>query len=234
MASGMKIGLISDVHGNHSALKAALDALRNNVESVLFMGDLVGYYSFVNECVAQWEASQMLGVLGNHDQILLSCLAQGMPPSRAYCEKYGSALTRTSNGLSRAARSLVESWPQHRSLVREGVSIAMFHGSPWDPLEGRVYPDFKDWPQFKCCPEEVILLGQTHYPLVKEWDGKIIINPGSVGQPRSCSGAAEYAILELPQRRVKLERVQYDASEVIEDARNHDPQLDYLVKVLTR
>jgi hypothetical protein len=48
------------------------------------------------------------------------------------------------------------------------------------------------------------------------------------------SGAAEFATLELPQRRVELQRVQYDPSAVIRAARCHDPELGYLVEVLTR
>jgi putative phosphoesterase len=234
MAFGMRIGLISDIHGNDAALKAVLGALQDRVELILFMGDLAGYYPFVDECVCQWDRSRMLGVLGNHDWILLECIAHGGFPSASYCAKYGSALTRSLSRLSHEARCLIESWPQHRCLELEGTSVAMFHGAPWNPLEGRVYPDFEDWDRFSSRSEEVILLGHTHYPIVKKWDGKIIINPGSVGQPRLSSGAAEFATLELPQQRVELQRVQYDPSAVIRDARCHDPELGYLVEVLTR
>jgi diadenosine tetraphosphatase ApaH/serine/threonine PP2A family protein phosphatase len=110
----------------------------------------------------------------------------------------------------------------------------MFHGAPWMPLEGRVYPDFAEWERFGSCTEEIILLGHTHYPMVKEWRGKVIINPGSVGQPRSRSGAAEYAVLDVAKRSVVFERAPYDVSRVIQDARRHDPQMSYLVEVLSR
>ena len=46
----MKIGVISDVHGNSDALQAVLRELAGAVEQVLFLGDLCGYYPFVNEC----------------------------------------------------------------------------------------------------------------------------------------------------------------------------------------
>ena len=62
MAFGMRIGLISDVHGNDAALKAVIGALQDRVELILFMGDLAGYYPFVDECVCQWDSNRMLGV----------------------------------------------------------------------------------------------------------------------------------------------------------------------------
>jgi putative phosphoesterase len=230
----MKVGLIADVHGNSPALRSVVAVLQDRVDAVLFMGDLVGYYPFVNECVENWDTNRITGVLGNHDKILTDCLAQEKEPEESYCARYGSALTRCLRHLSPKAQGLLASWPQQRSLRLDGVSVAMFHGAPWLPLEGRVYPDFAEWEQFESCPEEVILLGHSHYPMIKKWRGKMIINPGSVGQPRSRSGAAEYAVLDLEEGSAVLERVSYDVSSVVEDARRHDPQMSYLVEVLTR
>ena len=232
----MKIGLIADIHGNSPAFQAVLASLRGRVDSALFMGDLAGYYPFVNECVEEdeWEANQIIGILGNHDQVLLDCLAQGKDPEDSYCVRYGSALTRCLRQLSPPAKALLASWPQRRSLTLGDLSIAMFHGAPWLPLEGRAYPDFTEWERFDACAEEVILLGHTHYPMIKNWRGKMIINPGSVGQPRSRSGAAEFGVLDTANRSVVLERVPYDVSRVVEDARRHDPQMSYLVEVLGR
>ncbi len=230
----MKIGLIADVHGNSPALRSVFEALRGRVDSILFMGDLVGYYPFVNECAEDWDGGQIVGILGNHDRILTDCLVQGREPEESYRARYGSALTRSLTDLSPKARALLASWPQQRSLLLGGVSVVMFHGAPWMPLEGRVYPDFAEWERFEGCPDEIILLGHTHYPMSKKWNGKMIINPGSVGQPRSRSGAAEYAVLDLASRSVQFERVSYDATRVMQDARRHDPQLGYLVEVLSR
>jgi len=230
----MKVGLISDIHGNSPAFQAVLAALRNRVNSILFMGDLVGYYPFVNECAECWDADHIIGILGNHDQTLIDCLAEGKEPEQSYSARYGSALKRCLRQLSPQARALLGSWPQRLSLTLEDLSVAMFHGAPWMPLEGRVYPDFQGWERFQSCSEDVILLGHTHYPMVKECGGKLIINPGSVGQPRSRSGAAEYAILDVTNRSVIFERVPYDVSRVIQDARLHDPEMSYLVEVLSR
>lgn len=230
----MRIGLISDIHGNSLALEAVLNALSYEVEQILFLGDLCGYYPFVEECASLWNEDRMVGVRGNHDQVLLSCLQYGMQPSIEYQERYGSALKRTLQNLSSSSMSLLQSLPLSRTLKLNGAVFALYHGAPWDPLEGRVYPDFDQWERFSEVPEDIILLGHTHYPLVNSYRGKIIVNPGSVGQPRDHAGKACFAILNVAAGEVQHRRVSFDARKLIEDAREYDPNLPYLEEVLTR
>jgi len=228
----MKLAVLSDIHGNLPALEAVLAEVRGNVDRTVFLGDLAGYYPFVSECVQAAGPELTTAVLGNHDEVLLRSLEQGIPAD--YRSRFGSALERARSSLSPAAKELITSWPRQRSLMLDGVKIGMFHGAPWDPLHGRVYPDFKQWQRFSASAEDIILLGHTHYSMMREWKDKIILNPGSVGQPRDASGAACYATLELPARRIQLHRVRYDASQVLADVRRHDPHLPYLAEVLTR
>lgn len=69
----MKIGLISDIHGNYEALKAVLAELdRMNVSEIYCIGDVVGYYSQVNECCDELRLRQIPCVMGNHDWYLAS------------------------------------------------------------------------------------------------------------------------------------------------------------------
>ena len=204
----MKLGLISDIHGNSFAFKAVLGILERQVEQILFLGDLVGYYAFVNECTEVWE--RCISVRGNHDEILLQCLVSGSAPTEEYNRRYGSALARSLSTLSEKTKDLIRSWPIKRSQQIGNVRVAMYHGAPWDPLNGRVYPDFKDWSRFDECEEDVILLGHTHYPLVQQLPGKLVINPGSVGQPRDHSGSACYGILDSETMTVHLQRIAYD------------------------
>ena len=110
----------------------------------------------------------------------------------------------------------------------------MYHGSPWDFLQGRIYPDFQNWERFADVPADIILLGHTHYPLVKFVHGKHIINPGSVGQARNCSGLACCAILDLSTISVSLHNIPYTTKSIIESARMNDPNIKYLVEVLER
>ncbi len=230
----MKITVLADVHGNIFALRAVLSALKDRVDTILFLGDLAGYYPFVNDCVALWETKKIIGIRGNHDEILIDCIKNEKPPNRSYCQRYGSALTRSWQSLSKESKLLVQSWPLQRQLVLASTTISMFHGSPWKPLEGRIYPDFTDWGRFDDCPADIILLGHTHYPLTKRWKGKLILNPGSVGQPRDSSEGACYAELDLASGEITHYRVAYDKSDLITDAYLHNPNIPYLIEVLTR
>jgi len=230
----MRIGLFSDVHGNHTAFAAMLDTLKETVEAYFFLGDLSGYYPFVNECLALWPGLPLWGVRGNHDQILLDCLANHMLPPDDYQQQYGSALARTCQVLTPDGQHVLENWPLEQSFTLDGVVIQLVHGAPWNPLAGRVYPNFKDWKRFEETQADVIAMGHTHYPFVKEHAGKLIVNPGSVGQARNQSGVACYAVLDLDSGQVDLMRSSYSPGKLIADARDHDPNLPYLVDVLTR
>ena len=230
----MRLGIISDIHGNAPALRAVLDEMRDQVDECVFLGDLVGYYSFAEECIALALHELEVGVLGNHDEMFLHCSREQSPPPRDYTERFGSALERTLNARDSKTLGLIGSWPLTRTLEIDGTSILMCHGAPWDPLQARVYPDFQDWEKFRDLTQEIILLGHTHYPMVRHWNGKLIVNPGSVGQPRDRAGGACYAVLDASRKEVSLRRVSYDFSSLIEDSRAHDPGLPYLCEVLAR
>lgn len=230
----MRVGVISDVHGNDPALAVVLTALTDQVDMIIFLGDLCGYYPFVNECAAVLDTNGFVGVLGNHDRVLLGCLSTDSQPPEEYVRRYGSALGRSLRVLSRTSLSLLQSLPVSRKLSLAGVSVALFHGAPWDCLEGRVYPDYTEWDRFTHVEGDVILLGHTHYPLVKRHRGKLIVNPGSVGQARDWGGAACYAVLDVLTGHVEHRRVAFDPTRLVQDARVHDPQVPYLVDVLFR
>jgi len=229
----VKIGLISDIHGNSPALESVLPALLNEVDQIIFLGDLCGYYPFVNECVSLWDEG-IIGIRGNHDDVLLRCVEKQEEPGIDYQMKYGSALTRTLRTLSESSLSLLQSLPVSRILELNGAKIALYHGAPWDALEGRVYPDYEEWERFSGVPGDVILLGQTHYPLIRRHRDKLIVNPGSVGQPRDQASRACFAILDLDRATVQQHRVPFDPRRLFEDATRYDPGIPYLVDVLVR
>ena len=231
----MKVGLISDIHGNAAALRAVLLKLREETDRVLFLGDLTGYYPFVNECVNLLsEFKNLTGIRGNHDQVLLECIQREEGPYPEYEKRYGSALRRSLQVLSAASKAFLQDLRPHHTLSLGDTAVSLFHGTPWDPLEGRVYPDFNDWDRFSQVNGDVIFLGHTHYPLVKRYRGKLIVNPGSVGQPRDRRGGACFAVLDLSTGAVQPYREAYDPQVIIEDARRHDPGYRYLVDVLNR
>ncbi len=229
----MKIGLMSDIHGNSPALEAVLPVLFAETDQVFFLGDLCGYYPFVEECIALWDHERVVGVRGNHDQILLDCLQHHTPPPTTYQTRYGSALARTLQQISPSSVALLQGLPISRTLTINGKVLALYHGTPWDPLEGRLYPNDDHLDRLVDLPADIILLGHTHYPFTRRYQDKLIVNPGSVGQPRDRSGAS-VAILDLATEVVEHRRVLFSPQRLIDDARQHDPGVPYLVEVLTR
>ena len=62
------IALISDIHGNYSALQKVLAEIDGmGIEEVYCLGDLVGYYSEINECCDEIRRRNIKSVMGNHD-----------------------------------------------------------------------------------------------------------------------------------------------------------------------
>ena len=230
----MKIACIADIHGNHEALSAVLEHLSDSVDIILFLGDVCGYYPYVEECLTLLNKMSVLGVRGNHDQILIDCIVENSMPSAGYDLNYGSALRRSLVDLSQSSKDWLCSLPETLTQEIYGIKIMMCHGTPWDPLQGRVYPDFKDWELFEGMEEDIVLMGQTHYFLEKRVAGKLILNPGSVGQPRDNTDGASYCVLDLDNYSVQNFRIPFDTDKLVSDANQYDPGMTYLTEVLTR
>lgn len=226
--------VLADVHGNIDALRTVWSRLDDTVEAVLFLGDLAGYYPWVEECRELLCTRDVVGVRGNHDEVLLHCVDQGSVPSPVYEARYGSALRRALESVTADTVGFLRSLPRRRTHAVDGRTVELVHGAPWDPMEGRVYPDFDGWVRFDDIDADAILLGHTHYPLVRTVNGTLVVNPGSVGQPRDRSALASYAVLDPEGPVANIERVAFDPAATIRDAELHDPALPYLVDVFRR
>jgi len=231
----MRLGILSDIHGNHVALTAVLEEFRRqNVTNLLFLGDLVGYYPFAKECVFMLSEFRVTSVRGNHDHIALNCLEAGTHTDERYRRAYGSALDRALDQKDAATETFLREMPLERRVRLENRTLLLSHGSPWDVLEGRVYPDFKEWQRFEQMKTDVVLLGHTHYPLQHQCGSVLVLNPGSVGQARQRYAMACAAVLDVSSLTASMLEIPYDPAPLIADARMYDPDLPYLIKVLQR
>lgn len=231
----MKIALLGDVHGNHLALAAVLNAARlQGVERLLSTGDLVGYYFWpreVLELLAGWELTI---VRGNHEDMLTQVRRD--PTAFTGIErKYGTGLRTAVEQLSRQQLDWLESLPHPLALNIDGRSILLCHGAPWD-VDHYVYPDASDEDFERCAQREYdfVVLGHTHYPLERSVGRTRIVNPGSVGQPRNRQPGAHWALLDTRTGLIESRREDYDIAWVMDRSRELQPQLPYLWKVLAR
>ncbi len=203
----MRIGLISDVHANFPALEAVLDHMPS-VDAIVCVGDVVGYNPWPRACLERVREVASVTVQGNHDRTV------GTP------ERY-AANRMAEAGLEFAKRELTE---EQRRWLAKLPSETMFgddrylmvHSHP-ESLDKYVYPG--EFPKLRPYIDEYdgIVIGHTHVQHETTVDDRLILNPGSVGQPRDGDPRAAYAVVDTGTNEVECRRVEYDVNRVYEE-----------------
>ncbi|MCK5178327.1 MAG: metallophosphoesterase family protein [Candidatus Omnitrophica bacterium] len=228
----MKICLFSDIHGNGPAFEAAYTKLMGERADLnIFLGDLCGYY--FDELEIYQKLVSMPGLValrGNHDEMFLSAAEGDSDVQSQYLMKYGTSIE---NFLSKDNKPLVD-WlkKRPRSYSCEEIDMTCYHGSPVDQIDGYIYPDtaLKEISNQK---ENNFFLGHTHYPMSRFVGEKMIVNPGSLGQPRQ-GGWPTYVVVTLPERKVEFKEVPYDVDQLREVVEKKGEKNSYLKDVLLR
>jgi predicted phosphodiesterase len=245
--SAQRIGVIADVHGNLPALEVALADLEHaGIDRLVCAGDLVGYGPFPNECVARVGEAAAACVAGNHDLMAVGSLDEGHAGGLAR-----QTLAWTRGVLRPDARDYLQSLPG--SVTEEG--LVMEHGSVGDPTV-YVYADGAAAQLAQVPAGALLLLGHTHEPLafgerrgavldgsdgevVVEAGERLLVNPGSVGQPREWRALVRFAIVDLGVGVVRYRALRYDDTSVRRalaeaglppDACHRRPPLGHLIR----
>ncbi len=213
----MRIALISDVHSNLEALGAVWDEIKD-ADAVLCMGDLVGYGANPNEVVEfirkQMKKRTLLCVRGNHDNAIAFGAEWGFNPYARQAVRWHWRVMTVEN-LEFLRRLPV------RQLFTDDTerSYLLIHGSPRAPLDEYLFPWLPER-EFEAVMRYIrqddLLVGHTHVPMLKVLDGRRIINPGGVGQPRDGDWRAAYAVIDTEggsPGNVEFQRVEYDVEE---------------------
>ncbi len=119
-------------------------------------------------------------------------------------------------------------------VIRErGCKIGIFHGTPQDTLEGRLYPrDLIKEPQ-AYQQYDIVILGHTHCRMERFVGDTLVVNSGSLGQPRDGSGYG-YAVIDTSDKTVRFENVTLDTTALYRQIDRYDPELKKLKSVLER
>ncbi len=231
----MKVGIISDIHGNAVALRRVLEhARREEVERLLVLGDLIGYYYDavgVLDLLAAWPRDT---VRGNHEDMLFQII-DGVLDPKVVLDRYGSGLNIALAKLSRDQISALRELPEVCDIEIDSVSIRLCHGAPWsttDYLYPDAVPDIVD--QYDSEKVDFLFFGHTHYPVVFRGPNTMIINPGSVGQSRVHGGIADWGILNTVNSSYRQMHTRFDAEGLLTEVKVTDPHLPYLRSVLER
>lgn len=227
----VRLLLLSDIHANQAALEAVLaDAEWRGFDRAVHLGDALGYGPNPREVLATLREIGARGVQGNHEALLLEYAGRARPlRAGVVSEVLQWQLTR----LSRQDLEWVRSWPD--GLDDPEVGARYRHGTPVS-LDGYLnsVPSARD--AFAQWDGTLAFVGHTHIPAVYatlnapvgEWikgqnlseggtylvppRARVILNPGSVGQPRDGHPAASYALFDTERRAFEVVRVPYDVA----------------------
>ncbi len=208
----MKIAIISDIHGNIHGLKRVLSDLPK-IDKIICAGDITGFYPFINEVVNTFKKNNVISVRGNHDQYLIN----GEAPEDKK-EEIKNSVQRMKQLISKENLEFIKKLPDSIDLTIDDKKVLVFHGSPWNHLEERIYPDYPNFNRFLGIDADVIILGHTHYPLVKKVGKITIVNPGSCGQPRD-NNRLSYIIWDTKVSSFENKRLTWDIEKFIKEAK---------------
>ena len=218
----MKLLVISDIHANIDALRA----INETYDQVLCLGDIVDYGPEPVACIELLE-EPMLRIRGNHDNAVAFHVDCGCG------EAFRHLSVETREYMWQILSEEQTSWlgqvePLLETII-DGRRIYAVHAAPSDPLFKYVPPDTplaELEEEAALADADIILMGHTHMPFMREAGGKLLVNVGSVGQPRDGIPKASYAIIENGE--VRLERTEYDVERAV--ARIRELPLDELAR----
>jgi len=225
----MRTALISDIHGNLEALQTVLaDIDRRKADRIVCLGDMIGYGPNPRECIDLVMERCEYCILGNHDFAALY-----EPTNFNVAAEQASFWTRRQFEFEpdEVKRKKRLDFLGKLAVRRWEGDVLYVHASPRKPINEYIFPDDVHHATNKMksifdCIETRCFVGHTHmqgiftdepdfYPPAElgntySWKQgkKVIINPGSVGQPRDRDPRAAYAIAD--DEKVEFVRIEYD------------------------
>lgn len=223
----MRYLILSDIHANLLALRTVIQDA-GDFDAIWCLGDIVGYGPDPNDCVSLLREHELVCLAGNHDWAALNKLDLATFNADARM-----AATWTQRMLTQETRDFLLSLPSY--LVKGAFTLA--HGSPRQPVWEYILDSVIACANFAHFDTKYCLVGHTHTPVIFELEEegsctahapqigeaiplgltlgypRLIINPGSVGQPRDSDPRAAYAMLDTEAMTWEHRRVAYPIEE---------------------
>ena len=222
----MKIGIISDIHGNVKALNAVLKKLENhNIEKIICLGDLIGGAPMSEEVVQKIIEikDNLIIVRGNRERYIIEGMPKVVHDEKIEVSKeQHERFIWLKNSLSDSAKEYIHTLPKELTYEVDGKKIYICH-----------YPMRKDGNfrhhvknatpkenevMFEGIDADMYLYGHTHEEIYNNINNKMYINPGALGCPCK-TNYAPYGILTVNNGKQEYEQkyAEYNVQEVIDD-----------------
>jgi diadenosine tetraphosphatase ApaH/serine/threonine PP2A family protein phosphatase len=226
-----RIAVVSDIHGNLHALEAVLAAIDDEgVDELWCLGDLVGYGPRPNPCCEAVQARAAVCLAGNHDLGVLGQLD---------LEEFAPDAVASAQWTREVLRDGPRAYLETLKPFARTTGVELFHASPRDPVWDYVLSADAAEAAFELTEEPLVLVGHSHVPLaLAAVDGsmagglapegteaelgegaRLVLNPGSVGQPRDGDPRAAWLLLDYGTRRASFRRVPYPIERTQEEIR---------------
>ena len=219
----MRYAFISDIHANLEALEAVLEDIETqNINDTICLGDIVGYGANPNECVDLVRKRCSVVLLGNHDAAAVELLS-----TQHFNIHAKIAIEWTTQTLRRETKNYLTELP-----MKETVDpITLVHATPYEPNMWYYITSLEEAAfNFQFFETRVCMVGHTHIPIIIVLDSqkelyvhqdmgirlgdvdgaRLLINVGSVGQPRDRNPKSCYGIFDSESGEFSYRRVAYN------------------------
>jgi predicted phosphodiesterase len=222
-----RLAVISDIHGNAFALETVLASIeRDGVDQIVYLGDIAEGGPRPAEAIERLAALGCPAVLGNTDDYFIKPLPEKFQKD----PEWRDVVTWGSEQLNESHRSFLRSLPLTVEIDLDGETVTCYHASP-NSYSDLIFPDtpesdLEHW--FAGVDSPLLIGGHTHQQMLRRWNGRLLMNPGSAGRsfhhlPIGSGGIrpwCEYAVItrENGETRVEFRHIPLDLDAMIADA----------------
>jgi putative phosphoesterase len=161
----VRLGIVSDIHGQAQALREALSAM-GPIDRLLCLGDSIQQSLFCNETVALLRDRDALAIRGNHE------------------DAFFAGTGRAAAGVDPVLADWLAARPPAIAFEAVGRRVLLVHSTPWPSGHAYVPPSHRDFSRFADAGADILLYGHTHQPVVRRIGATLVVNPGSTGEGR--------------------------------------------------
>lgn len=219
----MRYAFISDIHANLEALEAVFEDIDSqDISEVICLGDIVGYGANPNECVDLVKRQCPTTLLGNHDAAAVEILS-----TQHFNIHAKIAIEWTTQNLRRDVKNTLADLP----LKSTSNILTLVHATPYEPNMWYYITSLEEAAfNFQFFDTQVCLVGHTHIPIIIVLDdqkelyvhqditirlndipgSRLLVNVGSVGQPRDRNPKSCYGIFDTDTTEFFYRRVAYN------------------------